>query len=413
MIAGAPPGRPRREMRLLFVLPYLPSRIRVRPYQFIRQLSRRNDVSVLATDSRPRLRPDAGLVDCCERTDVVPFRISAAARSCFGAALVGEPLQSAVCHSPELTHRLRELVATDQFDVVHLEHLRSGRLGAAIPLEQPTLFDAVDSISLLLARTLRSSHSVRQRILAAIELRRTRAYEARLLTRFDHTIVTSSDDAQALRRLAPDSAVSVVRNGVDLEYFKPMAGLREAATLVFSGKMSYHANVTAVLHFVRRILPLVRAERPDVRLWIVGSDPPATVRALATDRSITVTGYVPDIRGYLARASVSICPVTVKVGIQNKVLEAMAMSAPVVASAEGAAGLAARHGRDLLVAHEPQEFAAQVCQLLADAGLAATLAVAGRRYVERHHRWETAAQTLEALYQEVIAHHATADRLKW
>jgi glycosyltransferase involved in cell wall biosynthesis len=244
---------------------------------------------------------------------------------------------------------------------------------------------------------------MRQRLLAAIELRRTRAYEARLLDRFDHTIVTSPDDAQALMAVAPNAAVSVVRNGVDLDYFKPLASPREAATLVFSGKMSYHANVTAVLHFVRRIFPLVRATRPDVRLRIVGSDPPATIRALAADRCIVVTGYTPDIRGHVAGASVSICPVTVKVGIQNKVLEAMAMGIPVVATPAGAAGLEASPGRDLLVAHEPEEFAAQVCRLLADSSLAGKVARAGRCYVERYHRWDTAARALEALYEEVVA----------
>src|SRR5205807_2428662 len=124
---------------------------------------------------------------------------------------------------------------------------------------------------------------------------------------------------------------AVIPNGVDMEHFQPDAE-RQPPSLVFSGKMSYHANVTAVLYFVREILPRVRAVEPHVRLRIVGSNPPPEIRRLATDPLITVTGYVPDVQEAVRGAAVAVCPVTVKVGIQNKVLEAMAMGLPVVST---------------------------------------------------------------------------------
>jgi len=130
--------------------------------------------------------------------------------------------------------------------------------------------------------------------------------------------------------------------------------------------MAYHANVTAVLHFVRDILPQVRAGAPDVRLRIVGSDPPEVIRRLATDPRIDVTGYLPDLRPPIGSSTVAICPVTVKVGIQNKILEAMALGVPVVSSAKGAVGLAARAGEDLLVADGPAAFGCAVLGLLRD-----------------------------------------------
>jgi glycosyltransferase involved in cell wall biosynthesis len=167
--------------------------------------------------------------------------------------------------------------------------------------------------------------------------------------------------------------------------------------------MSFHANVTAALHFVRRIFPLIRAARPDARLCIVGSDPPRAIRALGSDPAISVTGYVPDLREALGRATVAVCPVTVKVGIQNKVLEAMAMGVPVVSTREGVEGLETEPGRDLLVADSPAGFAEHVCRLLADPGLRARLGSAGRRYVEAQHRWDVAASRLEDLYSEAIS----------
>jgi len=167
--------------------------------------------------------------------------------------------------------------------------------------------------------------------------------------------------------------------------------------------MSYHANVTAVVRFVELVLPLIRRERPDVRLRIVGSQPPDGLRALARDPAITVTGYLPDIRPALGSATIAICPITVKVGIQNKVLEAMAMGLPVVTTSAGASGLGALPGRDLLVANTPVEFAAHVGWLLANPDARSALGRAGRRYVEANHRWERAVSQFEALYEEAIA----------
>ncbi len=389
-------------MRILFALPYLPSLIRVRPYNLIRELAREHEISLLATDSPRELAGAEGLRAWCRDVEVVPLRRGASLRSCIVAALRGDPLQAAVCRSDELTRRLRALLDRRAIDVVHVEHLRAAHLRAAIPDGVPTLFDAVDCISLLHARTLRSSHSLQQRLVAAVELQRTRAFEARLLGQFDQVAVTTPEDAQALARLGAPAGIGVVPNGVDLKQFAPRAVAREPATLVFSGKMSYHANVTAILHFVHRALPLIRRVRPDVRLRIVGSRPPASVQALARDPAITVTGHVPDLAAALATATVAICPVTVKVGIQNKVLEAMAMGLPVVCSRQGASGLLAEPGRDFLVAGDPAEFADRVCQLLADPARCQELGAAGRSYVEQNHTWGAAAQRLTQLYRQAI-----------
>jgi sugar transferase (PEP-CTERM/EpsH1 system associated) len=389
-------------LRILFLLPYVPSLIRVRPYHLIRELARRHEIHVLATSTSRELQYVEQLRSFCRSVDVVLLRPGASARSCFAAALRGEPLQAAVCRMPELERRLDAILAEHAFDLVHVEHLRAAHLRARIPSSLPTLFDSVDCISLLLDRARRSSHSLRQRVVATLELQRTRAFEGATLSRFDRVIATSTEDAAALQALAPSVDVTVVPNGVDLDYFRPVDGLRDQATIVFSGKMSYHANATAALYFARRILPLVREMRPDVRLRIVGSNPPRSVQALSRDPSISVTGHAPDIRVGLRNATLAVCPVTVKVGIQNKILEAMAMGIPVVSTTRGVEGLAAVPGRDVMVADSPAEFAAHVCRLIGDPALGQHVGQAGRRYVELHHRWDAAARTLETLYAEAI-----------
>jgi glycosyltransferase involved in cell wall biosynthesis len=196
-----------------------------------------------------------------------------------------------------------------------------------------------------------------------------------------------------------------VTNGVDLEYFQPQedAGQRNGRTVVFTGKISYHANTAAVLYFAREVLPHIWAVDPEVRFQIVGKDPPETVRQLATDGRIQVTGTVDDLRPYLAQAMVAVCPVPYAVGVQLKVLQAMAMGTPVVCTSAAFAGLDAREGEEVLVADDPDAFAAQVLRVCSDPALVRRLSAAGRQYVEAHHSWETGARRLVGVYERARA----------
>jgi glycosyltransferase involved in cell wall biosynthesis len=389
-------------VRILYVTPYVPSRIRVRPFHFIRELSRAHEVTALTVTTTGESDNLERLAGWCEQVIPVHLHATEIATSCAVAVLQGMPLQAAYCRSSELTRQFHSLLHRRRFDVVHIEHLRAGYLGLEYRAPAPLIFDAVDSISLLLLRTLHASHSVKQRLLAAMELHRTEAFEARLLERSDHTVVTSTEDREALLRLRPHVSVSTVSNGVDIDYFQPMPGPIEPATIVLSGKMSYHANVSAALHLSRNIMPLVHALRPDVRVRIAGSDPSPAVLRLAEDPTVTVTGHVEHLPEAIGTATVAVCPVTVKVGVQNKILEAMALGVPVVSTRTGAAGLSAQPGRDLLVADNAHQFAEHVCRLLDDPDLRHRIGTAGRQYVERHHAWAAATRDLLDVYNHAL-----------
>jgi glycosyltransferase involved in cell wall biosynthesis len=204
---------------------------------------------------------------------------------------------------------------------------------------------------------------------------------------------------------ADNSNVTVLSNGVDLDYFTPVDAPRASNALVFSGKMSYHANESAVLHLVGDILPLVWARRPDTRLTIVGKDPSKQVRQVVAAHAnrATLTGTVADVRPHLRRAALAVAPVVYGVGCQNKVLEAMACATPVVASPRAVAALDARPGRDVVVADTPEAFADAVIALLDDPARRLAIGHAGRAYADTHHRWDHMAARLEGVYQELIA----------
>src|SRR5207302_7866853 len=179
---------------------------------FIRELAKRHEVSVLATSSRDELDNATGLRDYCQQVVVVPLRTFGRIRSCGIGALRGEPLQAGASRMPEVETRLRALFDQESFDVVHVEHFRSAYVRKYLPPDVRTVFDSVDSISLLVERTMRPSHSLGQRLLSRIELGRTRRYESQILQRFERVAVTSAEDAQALRGLAPGADVTVIPN---------------------------------------------------------------------------------------------------------------------------------------------------------------------------------------------------------
>jgi len=423
-------------MRVLFIVPYVPNLIRVRPYNLIRHLTARgHEVTVLTLWSNERERADAeALQEHCHRVTALPLPRYRSLWNCLRALPTRVPLQAVYCWQPDLARRLDFEIRNSKFEIAHVEHLRGARYGLAIrhsPFAIPIVWDSVDCISYLFEQAARNSRSPFGRLMTRLELTRTRRYEAWLVGQFDRVLVTSEADRQALLRLSMHGdketrrqgdgeivsvspllplslssphRVTVLPNGVDLAYFTPTNEPREPDTLVFSGKMSYHANVTAVLHLVNDIMPHVWAQRRHVRLIIAGKDPPRQIRALAIRHwpLITVTGTVPDIRPYLRQATAAVVPTPYGAGIQNKVLEAMACETPVVASPQAVSALQVTDGQEILVGADPQQFAQRVLGLLEDRELRVRIGHAGRKYVERNHDWWVVAGRLEEIYREVI-----------
>jgi len=218
------------------------------------------------------------------------------------------------------------------------------------------------------------------------------ACERQLAEGFDHGLFVSFAEAALFRRLAPESAHKVAHynNGVDTEYFCPDPALEDpfggAPTLVFTGAMDYWPNVDAVVAFADGILPALQQRQAGLRLCIVGGNPADAVQALAKRPGISVTGRVPDVRPYLQHALAAIAPMRVARGVQNKVLEGMAMAKPVLVSALGLEGIDARHGEHLLLAENVEDHVQHVSALLCREH--ENLGQRARDYVSRAFNWD-------------------------
>jgi len=227
----------------------------------------------------------------------------------------------------------------------------------------------------------------------AREARTLGAFERRAAEAFDQTLFVSEAEAADFRAMSssPNASVSAMANGVDLGHFSPAdrhvspfsPGIQ---ALVFTGAMDYWPNVDAVTWFASEVMPELRARGKPLRFYIVGSRPSRVVRNLARLPGVEVTGRVPDTRPYIAHAFAAVAPLRVARGVQNKVLEAMAMGVPVVASQAACCGIPARPGCDLIVAGSVEDWADRLLSMTEPDRR--RLGTAGRALVERHHRWE-------------------------
>jgi glycosyltransferase involved in cell wall biosynthesis len=243
-----------------------------------------------------------------------------------------------------------------------------------------------------------------QRARRWLSWRKGRRYEARTYSRFDLITMVSQQDRQATQETigAGGPRVEVVPNGVDCTHNRPGLAPPRPGRLVFNGSLTYSANYDAMRWFLSEVWPRIRAALPAATLVITGSTEGVDLTGLALDDSVTLTGFVEDVRQPVAEATVAVAPIRQGGGTRLKILEAMALGTPVVATAKGAEGHDAVDGEHLLLADDPAHFARQTLHLLGDDDLRGQLAANARRLVEQRYDWDAIGRRFVALVEETV-----------
>jgi polysaccharide biosynthesis protein PslH len=286
-----------------------------------------------------------------------------------------------------------------------IEHLYvfSSQMAQYAPDDRPFVMDFVDMDSEKFAAYGRAAGPP-MRWMWQREARRLFHFERETARRAVVSLFVSEAEAALFRERTKlsEEAVQVLENGIDLDGYRPQphpAGL--APLIVFTGQMDYPPNIEAARSFAREAMPLIRARVPNARFAIVGRKPDASLTALAGKHGVEVTGEVADVRPWLTDADVVVAPLRIARGIQNKVLEAMAMGRPVVASPQAFEGIDAEPGRDLIVADGPQAEADAVCALLTDRAQAEAIGAAARARVEARYAWAACLAPLDAMLEHI------------
>lgn len=402
---------------ILFIahrVPYPPDRgDKIRSWHELCRLARHAPVHLAALADDPRdLEHDAVLSGVTASHCVVPR----ARRSVAGAAaglFNREPLSVALFRDARLRGYVRRVMDTRPLAAVFVYSGQMASYVGDLPPRARLVVDFCDADSQKFAAYGQSARWPMSWVYRR-EGRLLGRFERATSLRADASLFISDAEADLFASFAGEQAaarVEVVGNGVDLALFDPgvplpvppaLAAL-DGPVLLFTGQMDYRPNVEAVVAFADEVLPSIRRRHPAAQFVIVGRSPTAHVLALEKREGIIVTGEVPDVRGYLSAAHVVVAPLRIARGIQNKVLEAMAMARPVVASAEAAQGIDALDRRDLMVAHRTEQQIDLTLRLLDDRALAQQIGLAARRRMEERYSWDA---TLARLGPIVLGHEA-------
>lgn len=229
-----------------------------------------------------------------------------------------------------------------------------------------------------------------------IEGRKLERDEARLARLFDLSLVITEGELEILERLAPGSDFDWFPNGVDADRFAPSEDAYDPDTISFIGRFDYYPNEQAAQWFCDEVMPLLLEQRPNMKLQLVGAEPSAAVRQLGERSGVVVTGTVPEVHPYVHGSVATVAPLLIARGLQNKILESMAMGVPVVASAECAKGVDVVPGEHILSCTDPAEYVQAIIQLAEDAGARERYALAGRQRVLEHLTWKKALERMDA-----------------
>lgn len=397
---------------LLFLaqrLPYPPNKgEKIRAWHELRHLARHYDIHLGCLVDDPADLPHvAALAPYCRDVHAVPIDPRRARLSCLGGLLTGEGLSVTYFRHRALTAWVNRVLDHVRPAVTFVYSSNMAPYVLHRPRHGRLIVDLVD-VDSEKWRELAAAAAGPMRIVYRREWRRIAALEERVAREADLSVLVSEPEADLLAARAPARAsrIRAVVNGVDHRYFDPagLAGPDPAAPpeFVFTGTMDYPPNADAVAWFAQAMLPDIRAALPGARFTIVGANPTRDTQALAARDGVTVTGRVPDVRPYLARATAAVAPMRIARGMQNKVLEAMAMARPVVLTPGALEGIAATPGQEVILADTAADFA-RACIAIARADDAAALGAAARRRIVRDYDWDACL----AAYDDVLHPAAT------
>lgn len=399
-------------MKILFITPTLPTMLsRIRAYNILKCLAKNHEVHLLSfIDSEVKKKKIGPIRKFCASVETVLLPKYRSYLNCLLYLFTPTSLRVAYYKSKKMQRKIKAILKDWSFDLVYIERERMAQYGEAVGVV-PKILDLCDAQSLMYKRAFWIAGLARK-FLYLEEYVKLLRYEIDISKQFDRTMLCSPVDLEFLKENSPKPLRNLVSIplGVDTEFYYPKRLEVEENSILFSGVMSVFVNIDAVRYFCREIFPLIREKSPDVKLYLVGPNPPNSIRGLAKDSRIVVTGYADDLRDYVEKAAVVVCPVRVGAGIRNKICQPLAIKKAVVSTSLGAEGLGVVDGEHLLIADEPKDFAEKVARLLKDKPLRERLGQKGCEFIKLRYSLERVGEDMNSLLEEIMLEKKAGDR---
>jgi len=372
---------------------------KIRSYQIATELARRHKVTLFTYYVEHENDQHHTLDSVFGRLVTHPMRVSTGrglgeAVSYLATFFSRLPYSISKYSRPEIARHLHEVLQSEKYDVILCDFLTPAGI---IPFDQktPVVIFTHNVEAMIWKRHWEVAGNPLLKFIFRREYRKMLEAEQDYLRKSAHVLTVSDADTSEFSRYIQPERVTTVPTGVDIDYFRP-SGEGEVDNIVFTGSMDWMPNEDGIIYFAEEILPFIRMQRPDAKLWVVGRNPSRRIKALAeADAGIRITGRVDDIRPFVARASVYVVPLRVGGGTRLKIFEAMAMGKAVVSTTIGAEGLPLTNNTDIILADNPQHFANAVCRLLESGDERARIGKAARKLVEENYSWAAATRVME------------------
>ena len=374
---------------------------RIRSFQMVKELARRHSVTVLTFYPAVEDDPHPEIAPLFEELVTVPLQLPK--KKSLGEYLDYLRLLPArhaysmqKYYRPELRKAVAELFGRKSFDAIICDFVYPAGV-LDWKSETPIVLFTHNVEAEVWERQYQVSNDPIRKLMFGLEFVRLKRSERYYAQRAARVLAVSESNRQFFGRYAGGAEhVTLVPTGVDTDFFRPAPEPSLDRHLVFTGSMDWAPNHDAMEYFYREILPLIRVEEPEVEIWMVGRNPPASLtRLVKGDRKVHLTGRVEDVRPFIDRSSVYVLPMRTGSGTRLKVFEAMASGKAIVSTPVGAEGLPVTHGENLMLAAEPAEFAKAVIQLVRDFELRRHIESGARALVERGFSWRAATDRLE------------------
>lgn len=371
---------------------------KLRAYHQLRELNKRHEITLCCLSHEKEISEEASqaLSEICSSFHIFKLKKWRILFNLFFSFVNRKPFQVMYFYQRPIHKAITKLIEEISPDRIYCQLIRTAEY-AKEEYNYYKVLDYQDAFSKGIDRREKKAKWPLKEIFA-IERKRLIAYENIIFEYFESKTIISEEDRRFIYH--PERKdIAIITNGIDTDFFSPSFKAEKKYDLVFTGNMSYPPNIETSEYIVNKVMPLLKQHKPDIRVMLAGSTPHKRVKHLAKTPGVYVSGWMDDIRTAYAEGTVFVAPMQIGTGLQNKLLEAMAMELPCITSSLANKPLKATNGQELFVCDSPEECASSIIELIQSESLRLEMGKAGRSFVKASFSWEHSVELLEGCFE--------------